>query len=259
VYHVPHPPVRQTELSSRISDSFYREPFMSPCLSGWDDGEAKADYMHLCHQVLSRSQLNSVAKLREAGIISNNLIVLPSLSNVSLANNGIHIAYGSRTLTRAIADGPEGESRGEEKRLGDLAIKILEHFLVLFVGTYSAAPYRIQESARETIAGLAGIVPALATWSWRAMSECLRADHRGNLRISVYQWMVLIAMAYLALMLTVIPSEGPTPNLAAGLVKVTSAGVIVLLQVLWVGLFLYYGRSRVTGSVVSFHIVAERV
>ena len=143
VYHAPHPPVRQTELSSFISDSFYRELFMSPCLSGWDDGEAKADYMHLCHQVLSRSQLNSVAKLREAGIIANNLIVLPSLSNVSLANNGIHITMGSRTLTRAIAHGDAGEAQPEEKRLGDLAIKIFEHFLVLFVATYSAAPYRI--------------------------------------------------------------------------------------------------------------------
>src|SRR5271169_50327 len=143
VYHAPHPPVRQTELSSCISDSFYRELFMSPCLSGWDDGEVKADYMHLCHQVLSRSQLNSVAKLREAGIISNNLIVLPSLSNVSLANNGIHITMGSRVLTRAVANGPESESQQEEKQLGDLAIKIFEHFLSLFVGTYSAAPYRI--------------------------------------------------------------------------------------------------------------------
>ena len=104
VYHGPHPPVRQTQLSSCISDSFYRELFMSPCLSGWDDGEVKADYMHLCHQVLSRSQLNSVAKLREAGIISNNLIVLPSLSNVSLANNGIHISMGSRMLLRALQD-----------------------------------------------------------------------------------------------------------------------------------------------------------
>ncbi|HVP55723.1 MAG TPA: hypothetical protein VMU45_12080 [Candidatus Eisenbacteria bacterium] len=144
VYHAPHPPVRQTELSSCISDSFYRELFMSPCLSGWDDGEAKADYMHLCHQVLSRSQLNSVAKLREAGIISNNLIVLPSLSNVSLANNGIHITMGSRALTRVIAHhGDEDEAHREEKRLGDLVIKVYEHFLALFVGTYSAAPYRI--------------------------------------------------------------------------------------------------------------------
>ena len=143
VYHAPHPPVRQTELSSCISDAFYRELFMSPCLSGWEDGEAKADYMHLCHQVLSRSQLNSVAKLREAGIIANNLVVLPSLSNVSLANNGIHVSMGSRALTRAVAELDRSDALAEEKRLGDLAIKIFEHFLPLFVGTYSAAPYRI--------------------------------------------------------------------------------------------------------------------
>ncbi len=143
VYHGPHPPVRQTELSSCISDSFYRELFMSPCLSGWDDGEAKAEYMHLCHQVLSRSQLNSVAKLREAGLISNNLIVLPSPSNVSLANNGIHVSMGSRSLTRRLQNADTAEAFREEKRLGDLAIKIFEHFLPLFVGTYSAAPYRI--------------------------------------------------------------------------------------------------------------------
>jgi hypothetical protein len=43
------------------------------------------------------------------------------------------------------------------------------------------------------------------------------------------------------------------------LAQVTSAGVIVILQVLWIGLFLFYGRSRVTGSVVSFHVLAERI
>jgi hypothetical protein len=135
VYHGPHPPVRQTDLSSCISDTFYRELFMSPCLSGWDDGEAKAEYMHLCHQVLSRSQLSSVAKLREAGIIANNLIVLPSLSNVSLANNGIHVSMGSRALAQALANCSPEEALREEKSVGDLAIKIFEHFLPLFVGT----------------------------------------------------------------------------------------------------------------------------
>lgn len=143
VYHGPHPPARQTELSSCISDSFYRELFMSPCLSGWDDGEAKAEYMHLCHQVLSRSQLNSVAKLRESGIIANNLIVLPNPSNVSLANNGIHVSMGSRSLSQALRAEEPATALLQEKRLGDLAIKIFEHFLPLFVGTYSAAPYRI--------------------------------------------------------------------------------------------------------------------
>jgi len=105
----------------------------------------------------------------------------------------------------------------------------------------------------------AGLVPALATWGWRALSEFLRADHRGDSRISVYQVMALVAMGYLALMVTLLPSDGPTPNLSAGLSAVTSAGAIVILQALWVALFLYYGRSRVTSSVVSFHVVAERV
>jgi hypothetical protein len=105
---------------------------------------------------------------------------------------------------------------------------------------------------------LAAIVPVLATWGWRALSESLRADYRGNSRISAYQWMALIAMAYLTVVLTVIPSDGPLPNLAVGLTQVTSAGMILILQLLWVALFLYYGRSRVTGSVVSFHVVAER-
>ncbi|MGC2109679.1 MAG: hypothetical protein WA655_09190 [Candidatus Korobacteraceae bacterium] len=142
VYHAPVPTVHQEELSSCTSDSFYRELFMSPCLAGWSNGEEKYQYMHLCHQVLSRSQLNAIAKLREAGIIANDLIVLPSLSNVSLANNGIHISIGSRLLGRQLRS-QTGFLPDDEKRLGDLAIKIYEHFLALFVGTYSAAPHRI--------------------------------------------------------------------------------------------------------------------
>lgn len=143
VYGAPHPPVRQKDLNSCISDAFYREIFMSPCLSGWDRGEEKHRYMGLCHQVLSRSQLNAVAKLREAGIIVNNLVVLPNLSNISLANNGTHLSLGSRKLTAALRDPCSGFTPIHEKHMGDLAIKYVEHFLPLFVGTYSAAPYRL--------------------------------------------------------------------------------------------------------------------
>jgi len=142
-YFAPHPPVRQKELNDHVSDSFYRDLFMSPCLSGWDKGEDKFRYMQLCHQVLSRSQLNAVAKLRDSKIILTNLVVLPNLSNVSLANNGTHISIGSKRLTRALADGGSGFGASHEKNFADLAIKISEHFLPLFVGTYSAAPYRM--------------------------------------------------------------------------------------------------------------------
>ncbi|HRT26814.1 MAG TPA: hypothetical protein P5573_01725 [Syntrophales bacterium] len=142
IFSSPHPPVRQKWLNDCVSDAFYRELFMNPCLSGWDRGELKLEYMHLCHGVLSRSQLNAVAKLKEAGILTRNLVVLPNLSNISLANNGTHISLGSRRLSKLLSDPSSGFTRIHEKYVGDLVIKITEHFLPLFVGTYSAAPYR---------------------------------------------------------------------------------------------------------------------
>ena len=143
MFFSPHPPVRQKILSNCISDSFYRELFMNPCLSGWNKGEEKYEYMHLCHRVLSRSQFNAVLKLREAGINTSNLVSLPNLSNISLANNGTHVSIGSLKLSSLLSDSSSGYTRHHEKYLGDLVVKIMEHFLPLFVGTYTAAPYRL--------------------------------------------------------------------------------------------------------------------
>ncbi len=143
VYASPHPPIRQKRLNELVSDAFYRDLFMSPCLSGWNDGEGKHRYMHLCHQVLSRSQLNAVLKMREAGIIQNNLVVLPTLSNTGLANNGIHISIGSRLLSKWMADPACAFKAVDEKQVGDLATKIVEYFLPLFVGTFSASPFKL--------------------------------------------------------------------------------------------------------------------
>lgn len=143
IYLSPHPPVRQRGLAEIIPDSFYRELFMNPCLSGWERGEEKHRYMHLCHEVLSRSQLNTLRKLKESGIVANNLVVLPHLSNTSLANNGIHISLGSKMLSSMLANDSTEFTAADEKHLGDLAIKIVEHFLPLFVGVYSGAPYRL--------------------------------------------------------------------------------------------------------------------
>lgn len=138
----PHTPARQKRLNELVPDSFYRELFMSPCLSGWDRGEDKYRYMILCHEVLSRSRLNTMAKLRECGILARDLVTLPTVSNTSLANNGTHISLGSRLLTRLMAAGDPAYTAAQEKYIGDLVTKIVEHFLPLFVGTYSAAPYR---------------------------------------------------------------------------------------------------------------------
>lgn len=143
IYNAPHAPSRQKQLNELVPDGYYRHLFMSPCLSGWDRGEEKHRYMSLCHQTLSRSQLNALAKLKDAGIITNNLVVLPNTSTTCLANNGTHVSLGSRLLTTMATGSEQGFSAGVEKYLGDLVIKVVEHFLPLLVGTYTAAPYRI--------------------------------------------------------------------------------------------------------------------
>ena len=112
---------------------------MSPCLSGWDRGEEKHAYMNLCHQVLSRSSLNSVLKLKEAGILPDNRVYLKGISNISLANNGTHISIGSSKLNALMKSKDTGYGAVYEKYFGDLAIKIYEHFIPLFSGTYTAA------------------------------------------------------------------------------------------------------------------------
>jgi hypothetical protein len=143
VYRSPHVPLRQRAVNDAVSDAFYRELFCSPCLSGWDHGEEKHRYMQLCHEALSRSQLNAVARLRDAGIITRNLVVLPNTSNASLSNNGTHVSLGSERLRTLLADPASGFEARHEKHLGDLVIKLAEHFLPLFAGLYSAAPYRL--------------------------------------------------------------------------------------------------------------------
>ncbi|MFO7911229.1 MAG: hypothetical protein R6V15_03615, partial [Desulfotignum sp.] len=143
VFFSASPPVMQHRLNACLSDAFYRYLFMSPCLSGWNRGEEKHAYMKLCHEVLSRSQINGIAKLKEAGIINSNLVILPSSSNISLANNGTHISIGSRKISQLLGDPGSGFTAVHEKHLGDLVIKVAEHFLCLFPGIYSASPFRL--------------------------------------------------------------------------------------------------------------------
>ncbi|MBF0111610.1 MAG: hypothetical protein HQK74_02625 [Desulfamplus sp.] len=69
--------------------------------------------------------------------------MFPNISDVSLANNGTHISIGSKKISQLLRDESPYFTNRDEKYLGDLSIKICEHFLPLFVGTYSATPYRL--------------------------------------------------------------------------------------------------------------------
>lgn len=100
----------------------------------------------------------------------------------------------------------------------------------------------------------------LITQLWRVFSELLRADYRGDNKFSVYQIMGLIATPYaLFAAFYFHDSRAFTPVLAQGLAQLWQPGTLLFLQLLWIVLFIYTGRSSVTGANLSFHVHRDRI
>ena len=104
------------------------------------------------------------------------------------------------------------------------------------------------------------LVSLVVTQGWRVISEFFRDDHRGVGRFSAYQVMGLISICYGFWMARLFrEAAAPLPDLAAGFAVLWSPAPLLLLQLLWVVIFLYTGLSRVTAATMSFHVNAEKV
>lgn len=100
----------------------------------------------------------------------------------------------------------------------------------------------------------------IVTQGWRVGSELLRADYRGEGKMSAYQWMGLAAIPYaLTIAWFFAPEIVIRPQLAAGFDFFWHPGVLLALQALWLLIFVYTGRSTVTGATLSFHVHRERI
>jgi hypothetical protein len=90
----------------------------------------------------------------------------------------------------------------------------------------------------------------------RFVSEFLRADFRGAGNISGYQFLSLIALLVPFCLTVFLPPESFAvhPNLSAGASLLWNPLTLLLLQLLWLTVFLYTGRSMVTGSTLNFHV-----
>ncbi len=170
-------------------------------------------------------------------------------------------------------------------RCHPLVQKIFQHNHFVFTGhtkkiTYAGkmeghkvVPIQAVTSVVYVVTGLLGTwlflnayySPALVltvgvTQLWRTFSEILRADYRGHGRISAYQIMALISVVYTLFAVWWFPPETTrTPDLVLGLTSLWQPGAIVLLQLLWIGTFVYYGRSLVTRAQLSFHVCEEHI
>lgn len=107
---------------------------------------------------------------------------------------------------------------------------------------------------------LAFLLGTLVTQGWRVASELLRADYRGDQSFSAYQWMGLAAISYALAMAWYFAAPAMLrPDLGAGLAALWQPAVLLALQALWLVIFLYTGRSAVTGATLSFHVHRERI
>lgn len=166
-----------------------------------------------------------------------------------------------------------------------LVRKIFSRFYVVFTGKTKKIAYAHNLDGQPIIpvqamtsfiyagAGLGGIylflegfycaaffLVAGVSQIWRFLSEFLRADFRGGKRISGYQIMALTSLFYAAGLPFVFPPTAVEPvRIMVGLTSLWSPDVIIFLQILWSAIFIFTGRSRVTGADLTLYVVRDRV
>ena len=97
------------------------------------------------------------------------------------------------------------------------------------------------------------LIPAFA---WRFASEFLRADYRGKGLFSAYQLMSLAVIPYTLITAWVLRGlPGLKPDAITGLQALWSPGILLVLECVGLLVFIIFGKSTVTDSTVTFHLV----
>ena len=98
---------------------------------------------------------------------------------------------------------------------------------VLYVGTALVSIMLFMHSMFMA----AWVISVVVTQGWRAFSETLRADFRGDGIISAYQVMAIIAAAYIPLMAILLPQGSiESPDLLRGVHIIWSPGFLSCLK-----------------------------
>ena len=127
---------------------------------------------------------------------------------------------------------------------------------LLYVGVGLAATLMFLNGAYA----LAFVSSMTVTQGWRTMSELLRADYRGDGKISAYQVMGMLAIVFAITVSSLLPADRMlAPELAAGIETVWRPEVFLLLQAIWGIVFIMFGKSMVTGAHISFHLHHDRI
>ncbi|MEJ2039565.1 MAG: hypothetical protein P8X55_11615, partial [Desulfosarcinaceae bacterium] len=99
----------------------------------------------------------------------------------------------------------------------------------------------------------------LTTQIWRILSEFALADYRGDRKISAYQYMAGITALSGVIYGFFLPAAALEINLTQGLHILWNPAVLLTCQVLWMGIFLFTGRSKVTAARISLFVHSDRI
>jgi hypothetical protein len=93
------------------------------------------------------------------------------------------------------------------------------------------------------------------TQAWRFYSETLRADYRGEMKVSAYQYMSMAGFIYVLIALSFFTDPIPvSASVVAGLKGIWNPSSLIFIETLWILMFIYMGKSFVTGSNLRFFI-----
>jgi hypothetical protein len=128
--------------------------------------------------------------------------------------------------------------------------------LVLSAGGLAGVPLFLNGNFRA-----AGALSLCVAFPWRFVSEFLRADYRGQGRLSAYQWMALACLAYVVSALGLLPAPVRLPDIHQGLALLVSPLTLLSLGALGVLVFIYLGVSQMTTATItnSNHLAAAPV
>ena len=135
------------------------------------------------------------------------------------------------------------------------------------------APIQAITSVLLVSAGLAGVclflagsygasflVATITGQTWRFLSERLRADYRGGGRVSAYQIMAIIAVSYAIVVWALLPQSAiGRVDVLVGIRLMWNPVAILALEALGVAVFLVFGRSTVTESLLTFYVRDDRI
>lgn len=96
---------------------------------------------------------------------------------------------------------------------------------------------------------------------WRAYSETLRADYRGEGKFSAYQKMAVFSVVYIFALVSsgLWGKEYFVPDSGIAIKMIWEPSVIVFVQAVWLASFVYSGKSGVTSVNLDYKVVEGNI